>query len=379
MRIGIFTLPLHTNYGGIIQAYALQTMLERMGHEVMVINTKPKLLKFALPRWKKPLAYGKRLLVKALIDHNEVINKEELRTREYPLTLRYTNEFIARYIHSYYVKTVADIRPDDFDAIVVGSDQIWSPLNIHNVWYSDDFSLGFLSFAADWNIKRYGYAISFGVDNWTFPLEHTSEYASLAKKFLAVSVREDSGVDLCKKYLGIDALHLLDPTMLLSTVEYSKLVDSSHTSKSEGDMFCYILDSRKDKTALIERIAKERDLKPFYVKSKTFRESRSIEERLVPPVEKWLCAFMDAKFVVTDSFHGMAFSINFGKPFIAIGNQGRGLARMSSIARMFGVEDHLLIDTADYDPDKSYDVAPETRNILEEQRQKSRDFLSQIK
>ena len=155
--------------------------------------------------------------------------------------------------------------------------------------------------------------------------------------------------------------------------------NDGHIPASEGDMFCYILGSREDKTALIERIAKERGMHPFYVKSKSYVESRNIVERSTPPVEKWLRAFMDAKFVVTDSFHGMAFSINFGKPFIAIGNEERGMSRMSSITRMFGVEDHLLIDTADYDPDKSYDVTPETRNILEEQRQRSRDFLSQIK
>lgn len=155
--------------------------------------------------------------------------------------------------------------------------------------------------------------------------------------------------------------------------------DDEHMPASEGDLFCYILDSSEEKTALIERIAEERGMRPFYVRNKNFREKCNIEERCVPSVEKWLRAFMDAKFVVTDSFHGMAFSINFGKPFIAVGNEERGMARMSSIARMFGMEDHLLTGTADYDPDKSYDVAPETRNILEEQRQRSRDFLSRIK
>ena len=379
MKIGILTLRLHTNYGGIVQAYALQTVLERMGHDVKVINKRMKQVKFSLPRWKKPLAYGKRLLVKVLIDHNEVIKKEELWTREYALVSRYTNEFIARYIHSYYVETVDDVRPDDFDAIVVGSDQIWREIYDKRGFLADNNANRFLAFADGWDIKRYVYAASFGVDYWQFNPDETRQMARLAKQFLAVSVREDSAVTLCKQYLGIDAVHLIDPTMLLTSADYSILVEAANMPASEGDLFCYILDSSEEKTALIERIAEERGMRPFYVRNKNLREKCNIEERCVPSVEKWLRAFMDAKFVVTDSFHGMAFSINFGKPFIAIGNEERGMARMSSIARMFGMEDHLLTGTADYDPDKSYDVAPETRNILEEQRQRSRDFLSRIK
>ena len=379
MRIGILTLTLLNNYGGILQAYALQTVLERMGHEVKVINTKPLERQDIFPgRQEKFRSYIRRFIHSVRNGGNKM--EKPMGKNQYIMTLRYVLNFIEKYIQSYYVKSVDEIRREDFDAIVVGSDQIWNPRFSTDLRKSkDNLSFEFLDFARNWDIKRYAYAASFGVDEWLYPDEYTKINATLAKKFLAISVREDSGVELCKKYLGVNAVHLIDPTMLLAPADYSKLVEAANIPACEGDLFCYILDSREDKTALIERIAKERDMHPFYVKSKSYVESRNIVERSIPPVEKWLRAFMDAKFVVTDSFHGMAFSINFGKPFVAIGNQGRGLARMSSIARMFGIEDHLLIDTADYDPDKSYDVAPETRNILEEQRQRSRDFLSQIK
>ena len=380
MRIGIFTLPLHTNYGGIIQAYALQTVLERMGHEVSLINRHIYIPHFAISRRHIPRVYARRAKAKLLHNPHIVIRRERWMNRQLPLRYKHTDEFIARYIHSYYVDTVADIRPDDFDAIVVGSDQIWREIYNKHDLLMDNNANRFLAFADGWNIKRYVYAASFGVDDWQFNPDETRQMARLAKQFLAVSVREDTAVTLCKKHLGIDALHLLDPTMLLTQDDYRRIADAANTPPSPGNLFCYILDPSEEKADIIRRIAADRSLTPFQVVAAyPMDQDYPIELRCVPPIEKWLRALIDAKFVVTDSFHGMAFSINFGKPFIAIGNERRGMSRMSSIARMFGIEDHLLIDTADYDPDKSYDVTPETRNILEEQRQRSRDFLSQIK
>ena len=378
MRIGIFTLPPYINYGGILQAYALQEVLERMGHDVMVINTKPVPRRFYLPRRYRIPVYAKRLVKKIFINHKEVINREAQLTREYPLTYRETTRFIDQYIHNYYVDSVTDIRRDDFDAIVVGSDQLWRDAYM-NAFIDNDHTNKFLAFAKDWNIKRYAYAASFTVDEWHYPPEVTPILASLAKKFIAISVREDSGVELCRKYLGVKAQHLLDPTLVLKPADYIKFVEAAATPKSDGDLFCYILDPSDDKTTLINSIAKKYGLKPFYIKERPFLDKCDISERCAPPVEKWLRSFMDAKFVVTDSFHGMAFSINFGKSFIAIGNEKRGMSRMSSIARMFGIEDHLLLNTADYEPTKSYTLPSSVAMKLDEERKKSYNFLSQIK
>ena len=380
MKIGIFTLPLHINYGGIIQAYALQTLLQRMEHQVSVINRRPNIPHFAISLRRLPFAYTKRAAKKLLRNHHIVIRREQWMNRQMPLFYKHTDRFISQYIHSFYVNTVADIQPDDFDAIVVGSDQIWREIYNKRDFLMNNNANRFLAFADGWNIKRYAYAASFGVDNWQFNPDETQQMARLAKQFIAISVREDTAVALCKQHLRIDALHLLDPTMLLTQDDYRRLTHAANIPPSPGTLFCYILDPSEEKTQLIRRIATDRHLTPFQVAPRyPMDQNYPIELRCVPPIEKWLRAFMDAKFVVTDSFHGMAFSINFGKPFVAIGNKGRGFARMSSIARMFGIEDHVLLNTADYDHSKSYDVAPQTHNILEEQRQKSHAFLAQIK
>ena len=376
MRIGIFTLPLHTNYGGILQAYALQTLLEEMGHEVKVINKEQRFR--PMPRWKRPLSMAKRTLKKLLVDPHTVVDIDGRRRREFPLVRQHTDRFIRERIHSYMVDMPADVREGDFDAIVVGSDQIWRPMYFGDCW-TTDYPQAFLSFARDWDIKRYGYGISFGVDEWEFPEESIPEFADLAQKFILLSFREDTGVELCRRYLHKDAVHVLDPTMVVSLEHYMKLIKESGVPKSNGSLFYYILDTDADKRGLIDRVAREQGLQPFTVFAKSAREGGSLEERIVPPVEKWLRAFTDAEFVVTDSFHGCVFSIIFGKPFVAIGNVERGLSRMESLMKMFGLEEHLLTCVSDYDPSRSYEQPEAVRDKLSDLRRKSWNYLRQIK
>ena len=95
MRIGILTLPLHTNYGGILQAYALQTTLERMGHKVFLIEKRREPLK--LPLWKAPLSYGKRIF-KNIIGHPFPVFYEQKVNREMPIVRQYTDKFIDKLV-----------------------------------------------------------------------------------------------------------------------------------------------------------------------------------------------------------------------------------------------------------------------------------------
>lgn len=375
MKIGIFTLTLHTNYGGILQAYALQTLLEEMGHEVRVINKEQRFR--PMPRWRRPLSMAKRAVKKLLVDPHTVVDIERRNRKEFASIRQHTNRFIRERIHSYMVDVPSEVRQGDFEAIVVGSDQIWRPKYFGSLW-TKDYAQAFLSFARDWDIKRYGYGISFGVDEWEFPPESTPEYAELVQKFIALSFREDSGVRLCRSYLHKDAIHVLDPTMVLSPEHYLALVRQSGVPKSWGNLFYYILDTDAGKRALIERVARERGLQPFTVFAQSKREDGTLEEKTVPPVESWLRAFVDAEFVITDSFHGTVFSIIFGKPFVTIGNIDRGLSRMQSLLRMFGLEDNLLLDVADYKPTNDYAQHAAVRDRLEEMRGRSFAFLKQI-
>lgn len=376
MKIGILTQPLHANYGGILQNYALQQTLIRAGHEVetidweggsglrdMLYRMKVRVSHMLLPNRFPPLRYKPNDKERAIIQRN-------------------TNHFINTYInhteamHS-YEEFVKQASKGKYDAYVVGSDQCWRPC------YNTFISSMFLDFVQDKQVKRIAYAASFGTDKWEFTPQLTNICAPLAKKFDIVTVREGSGVKLCKEHLGVNAVHVLDPTMLLQKEDYVRLVESEKEPKSSGTLFNYILDPNAKKTAFIQRVAETQGLVPFQVLPKCQAETRTkedvkkrIEDCVFPSVTAWLRAFMDAEMTIVDSFHGMVFSIVFNKPFWVIGNEERGMSRFTSLLKLFLLEDRLLdadrLDGVDFSKPIDWTVV---NGILNEMRDKSRSLL----
>lgn len=372
MKIGILTLPLHTNYGGILQAFALQTVLERMGHEVVVFQNDYDGIR-RLPTKRLPLIYGKRLLRRILGSSNPVF-LERQKKKELPIVNQYVQEFISNYIHTYKVDCLDNIHEDELDAIVVGSDQIWRRSYTRRIWKTD-IQDAFLRFASGWDIKRVAYAASFGTDSWDYTENETTECASLAGQFNGISVREDTGVMLCSKYLGVKAEHVLDPTMLLSKDDYIKLIDRAGVPKNAGTLFSYILDRNTSKDKFVDQVAHTYKMEPYSI-TLSADYSQPLEARIKPSVETWLRAFYDAELVVTDSFHGCVFSIIFGKPFVALGNVSRGMSRFNSLLKMFSLDDHLILNVTDYSPMKSYEISPAVSERLAIYRGKSVSFLT---
>lgn len=365
MRIGIITLPLHTNYGGILQAYALQTVLERMGHDARLIEERRKPLR--LPLWKMPLAYGKRI-AKNMLGHPCPVLFEQKCNRELPVVRQHTDAFINKYIRRMEVDGFADIRESEFNAFVVGSDQVWRPK------YFGDIARAYLDFAEGWSVRRVAYAASFGTDEWEYTPLQTDRCGALLRRFDAVSVREASAVGLCRSHFGVDAVHVLDPTMLLSASDYAKLFEAAGTPKSQGTLLCYVLDASPEKSALVNRIAEEKHLVPFCVNSRVEDGNAPLAERIQPPVEQWLRGFHDAEFVVTDSFHACVFSILFRKPFIAIGNAKRGLSRFASLLGTFGLQGRLLTDASARQPLGSIDWQA-VYAVLDAKRDEAKAFI----
>ena len=339
MKIGILTLPLHTNYGGILQAYALQTVLERMGHEVCEIEKKRNWAPSYPPLWKLPLSFGKRILMKYVLRRKGVrILWERYEKKVGPLLRQHTQRFINQYINQYLVDSLSECR-NKFDAFVCGSDQVWR--YGYNDCFKYDIANMYLNFLGDEPCKRIAYAASFGTEEWEYPEEETAECKKWILKFDTVSVRESSGTRLCATYYGVKAKHVLDPTMLLRSDDYMSLVQRADVPKSKGNLFCYILDESKEKTNMVRRINERLQLKPFFMNADCGNYLDDLEKRIQPPVETWLRAFNDSEFVVTDSFHACVFSILFHKQFVVIGNPTRGLARIRSLLSIFGMEDRL--------------------------------------
>lgn len=372
MKIAILTLPLHTNYGGILQAYALQTVLERMGHEVKVLQTST----FRI--WNPllmPLVYGKRCVKKIFRDWNSPIFIERRLKKDNKVIRQHTDRFINRYLNIVELKSLNEVSSNDFDAFVVGSDQIWRKHYFNGMWHAP-MKDAFLDFTKGWNIKRIAYAASFGMDNIDeYSPSDIIECKRDIQIFDAVSVREDSGVKICKSKFGIEAKHVLDPTMLLSKEDYEAIVNDSNVPESAGDMLCYILDPTELKSKIIKKVCLEKGLTPFNVFAEVENKLLPLEQRVQPPLESWIRGFMDAKFVVTDSFHACVFSIIFGKPFLAVGNAGRGMSRFTSLFSTLGLGNHLINSKEDLAKIKTDVMVKNNFGILSEHRECSLYFL----
>lgn len=187
------------------------------------------------------------------------------------------------------------------------------------------------------------YAASFGTDKKEYSDAQIEECRKLIQMFDAVSVREKSAVKQCRKYFNQSASHVLDPTLLLSVDDYIGLFKISSVEKSYGSLLTYVLDSSELMTKYIRDIAQEKKLEPFNVNNPyEYDDSRPLQGRIKPSVEKWLKGFYDAKFVITDSFHACVFSIIFHKQFVVVGNKKRGMSRFESLLEMFGLKDRLV-------------------------------------
>lgn len=324
MKVGICTQPLTTNYGGILQNYALQTILKRLGHKVWTID-------YFRFNWLDWFVHILKTLIHKLLGHDRSFGNTPIAQANLEKPLR---RFVDRYISltkprtKFYERSV--VCKYGFEAVIVGSDQVWRPN------YNPHIEKSFLSFTKNLNIKRVAYAASFGTDKWEFDVKQSSLCIPLAQQFDAISVRENSGIMLCEDYLHVKAEHVLDPTLLLKSDDYFQLC--ADIEKKKPFIFAYILDASNQKVDEIRKFAESKGLEYFIMSA-----GPQVKEN--DSVEQWLSYFRDAKYIITDSFHGTAFSINFGKEFYVFGNKQRGNSRFSSLLGLLGLQNRILQDS----------------------------------
>jgi len=371
LKIAILTQPLHDNYGGLLQAYALKEILQKLGHEPIIINRrggKPKGLRKIASKIKSKII-GREVISKK---HQDEISKETILFRK-----KYVSN-LSELIEDN--KGMYRLNDKNFDAYIVGSDQCWRPR------YSPYIRNYFLDFTKEKsNIKRLSYAASFGVSDWEFTEKETLDCKELLKRFDAISVREKSGVDLVRTHLGRDdAENLIDPTMLLTTDDYNVITERENIKSFGSDLKVYVLDKSNSKMRIIRDAETKLGLKIFEILpikrlGSELVTDQNVSDFVYPNPAKWLKAYQDAKFVITDSFHGTAFSILFNIPFISIGNSKRGMARFESLLELFGLADRLIADNLEnvnvetiINKEINWE---EVNRILENERIKSLEFL----
>lgn len=318
-KIGILTLPIKTNYGGILQAYALQTFLKSLGYDAWFIKR----------RWNSEKQTFIHKLAK-FVYHAIVIRK--------------FNAFINSKIHpqTKIIDTrnkVKSLMTKGFSAFIVGSDQVWRMRYV----YEADYNY-FLDFTANANVKRISYAASFGVDYWDDDTPELSlpKVKFLLEKFDAISVREISGCDLCKKLFGLKAIQVVDPTLLIEKTAYIENLKITVSPKKHIGV--YILDKSNEKMKFIKHVSRILSLPIKFLNEYKWAHilPNCISEIGKPGVRTWIKGIAEAQFIITDSFHGTAFSIIFEKQFITIGNGHRGNTRFESLLKLLGICDRLV-------------------------------------
>lgn len=238
------------------------------------------------------------------------------------------------------------------DTFLVGSDQVWNWWNIQN-----DPGFFFLDFV-DNNHKKIAYASSFGMDDTDFPDDKRIRVSYLLSKFNAISVREKSGVDVCRDEFGVKATHVLDPVFLCDMASYDEVTNLSKCKDEKDYVFSYILDPTEDKIEMVRTVAAKLGmnykiavdaLNNYDSHTKSFTQKLMEEDNNVLTnlrIEDWLKYIKNSSYVATDSFHGLCYSIIYNKNVIAYINPRRGSARFESIAQTTGLENRLITDSS---------------------------------
>lgn len=288
MKIGTITFHWATNYGAVLQAYALQSHLRIKGYETEIINYIPSKLKV-----RRILSDIKNLNVKNLIKEYR-INK-----------FRKGNMYLSK--EKYYSNSELLQKGHAYDVYICGSDQVW------NEWFltssEKDINLSYyLNFVKE-NKTRISYATSFGTERLS-PKTKSIVKPEL-EKFKSIGLRENTGKEILGD-LGMDSSLVVDPTLLLEKKEYINLIEKVK-KKEKFELFSYILHENQENAEQISS----------YIFEKYFdsRKDKKYHDQPIG-VDEWLYSLSTSKFVLTNSFHGVVFSLIFHKPFIVVPVKG---------------------------------------------------------
>lgn len=316
MKIGIITFwQSKDNYGQILQCWALQKHLKSFGHEIFLIkytHLTPKSTNYEIllkilkvyPIFKS--IYNK--LKKILKNKNKYINKID---RGFD---KFKKENITAYNKIY--RNIYELKsdPPKADCYIVGSDQVWAQLV--NKKNNEIF---FLNFGSK-KTKRISYAASFAMDN--YPNNLFNNLKKNLSRFDAISVREKSGVEICKR-IGFDAKLVLDPTLLINRDNYLEFIDRNDKPKAEY-VYLYILNINNKEEIHYENISNFFNSKKINLKLTTASGVNHLSlsfdgaDLVYPTIEEWLSYIFYSELVLTTSFHGVALSIKLNKSFIYI-------------------------------------------------------------
>lgn len=329
MKVGIVTITELDNFGNRLQNYALQRVLQELGHRVETI---PNLITYA--KRKNPLNKAFRKIygiIKWMILKNRDMLSDLEKQERFEIFDSEHFSFSSKYSTIDYISEDLD---NDFEVFVAGSDQIW------NSNFTFNFEFNFLRFAQPY--KRVSYAASFGTDHVR------TEYVDLFSQYLSemayISVREIAGKRIVENLTNKTATVVLDPTMLLDVSQWSEMERKPGWSVEKDYILTYYLGDTRDRKTIFDQIYNEIENYRSYQVIDVFNPN--LPEQYATTPDEFLWLIHHAALVVTDSFHGTVFSILFGTPFCSAARIDCGVSmqsRFNSLFELLGIERENLV------------------------------------
>lgn len=361
MKIKVITRHAPSNYGSLLQAMATIQVIESLGHQCEIID------------YRKKNEIGIKGILTTL-QNKPSWEKNPIKKYLY-IALRYPEEKIAAILfekmRSKYLKMTSrcyrinDLKTLTADIFMTGSDQVWAPLLDGN--YDKAY---FLNFASP-NSRKVAYAASFGKTQ--FSEKVIKDYKHLLSQYNAITVRESHAVKLLQDWNIECEGQVLDPTLLLDAQQWSKYITKEIKSK-------YVLIYEIHNNPLLDdyakRFSKHMGLQLIRVSPSLHQITRGGKMIFCPSLGTFLSYIKNAQYIITDSFHGTAFAINFNKEFIEILPNNKTGSRNQSLLQLTGLEDRIIVDYNDYSlADKRINYA-KVNEIMKKERQCSMHILS---
>lgn len=358
MRIAQITLMGYFNYGNMLQKFALHHTLKKFTEstEVLCLTDAKFFPETGVKRYAQCVLKPERKEDQDYMD--AFYRREAIRQNKFK---DFENLYVETRFDFPYLEDIAD----EYDFFVVGSDQVWNPR-----WYP---SFIFLRFVAD--EKKISYAASIGAPS--IPEDKREIFKNGLSSFKYISVREDDAVKIIKNLTGRTSVVMPDPVLLLSREEWLAVAQKPTWFKEKyrnGFVLTYYL--RKLPPPEVKTLAAELGLPVI-----NLLDAENFDHFTVGPAEfVWL--FANASLIFTNSFHGVAFSILFKRPFInrEIGNDKSGVAmanRMVTLLKLFGLEDRRPSEEKIFTAKEALTIDFSRRNeVLSLERAKAFSFLA---
>ena len=357
MRAAVITLHSVCNYGTQLQAYATQEKLKEYFDDVIFIN------------YKRPDTYGKKLI-------NTFTKGNILKIPAILPTIIYWKKIFGSFQKKNFRFTKKEYRlltdfenfEDEADIYFSGSDQVWN-----SGWNKGVIPPFYLSFVPD-NKPRYAYASSFGKSK--LEAKEVNETKKYFEKFNDISVREESGVNILNEQFKIeDAFRIIDPTLALNGDFWRNIAPKN---KIKGEyILIYNLNRSKEFDQYADKLSKKTGLKLYRFCTRfdqIFRKGKSL---IIPPIFEFISLVDNAKFVLTDSFHATAFSMNLNTEPICIYPQNYS-GRLSEFLKLVDSEQRHVFNNNDLDVIDRHVDFHKVNNILDKEREKVDIFLKKI-